>query len=317
MAAAAATAVVVDIPPFIKVYSDGSVTRTDHDPVPSSPHPSSDEINFISKDVVIDASKSVTARIFSPSEPAPDDDDLLPIILYFHGGGFCIGSTRWSAYHTFLGRLSAESRSLVVSVDFRLAPEHRIPAAYEDCLDSLAWLISTSRTDEPWLRRADRSRVFLAGESAGGNIAHHVALRARGCGGGAVKGVMVVQPYFGSERRLQCEVGEDMWMNDSFWRLSLPVGSTRDHPACDFEKAEEISGKAEWDRFPATKVFVAGADLLRERGVMYAEFLVRKGVDAELIMAEGEPHVYQLLSPASDAAELLRAQMAEFVNRRV
>ncbi|OVA00425.1 Alpha/beta hydrolase fold-3 [Macleaya cordata] len=298
--------------PFIQVFSDGSVKRFTPPTVDAS-----SELNngYRSKDVVIDPLKSITARIFLPD--TKDSTAQLPVLVYFHGGGFCIGSTTWFGYHHFLGDLSVESLCIVVSIDYRLAPENKLPIAYEDCFSALNWLSRKTDSDS-LLNQADLSRVFLSGDSAGGNIAHHVglqALRDKECHV-RIKGLLLIHPYFGSENRTKKDVEDgaagEVEMNDMFWRLSLPEGSTRDHFACNFEISE--LPEVEWQNFPAVVVYVAGLDFLKERGVMYAEYLKKKGVEVKLVEAEDEKHVYHVFHPESEATRLLQRQMSDFMN---
>ncbi|KAG6409491.1 hypothetical protein SASPL_127531 [Salvia splendens] len=103
---------------FLQVFSDGTVVRTAHRAAACS---------ATSKDVTIDPSKPITARVFLPSAAASPSP--LPVLLYFHGGGFCIGSTTWLGYHIFLENLSAAAEAIILSVDYRLAPENKLPAA--------------------------------------------------------------------------------------------------------------------------------------------------------------------------------------------
>ncbi|KAJ6851753.1 putative carboxylesterase 15 [Iris pallida] len=315
------TIVVAEVPGFLQVFSDGSVKRFPLPTIAASPdHPSD---GFKSKDVVIDAGKSVTARIFLPDTTSTRP---LPVLVYYHGGGFCIGSTAWSGFHGFLGSLCAKAQVLIVSVDYRLAPEHRIPAAYDDGYLSLQWLARNGAV-EPWLEGADLSRVFLFGESAGGNIVHNVMLRVarEPVEGLEIKGLMVIHPFFGSEGRVGSELGggeAEKWvrMGDLLWQLSLPEGADRDHPACNFEKMPPAATQ----QFPAVMVFVAGLDTLKDRGVMYAEFLRGKGglaQEVELVIAEGENHGFHVYNAATDsqadsqATRLLITQMTDFINQ--
>lgn len=207
------------------------------------------------------------------------------------------------------------SQCIVLSVDYRLAPESRLPIAYEDCFSSLEWL-SRQVNSDPWLIQADLSRVFLSGDSAGGNITHSVALKAITSTCVHIKGLMLIHPFFGSEKRTEremCDKGEDVKSNDMFWGLSLPEGLNRDYFGCNFEM---LSTATKWtQKFPAVMVYVAGLDFLKERGVMYAEFLKKKGVkDVKLVEAEGESHVYHVFHPHSEATRLLQKQMSEFMN---
>lgn len=302
---------VSEAPGFLQVFSDGSVKRFSSETFPSSLQ--SNGYKF--KDITIDPSKPITARLFLPDESSVS---RLPVLVYFHGGGFCIGSTTWLGYHHFLADFSVTAKCIVFSIDYRLAPENRLPIAYDDCYTSLQWL-SHQVSVEPWLKLADLSRVFLSGDSAGGNIAHHVAIKAmrKKVSYVKIKGLLLIHPYFGSEKRTKKEMvdgaASDVEMNDMFWRLSIPEGSNRDYFGCNFEK-QDLS-KTEWNVFPATVVHVAGVDFLNERGVLYAEFLAKHGVkEVELVEAEGESHVFHVFRPESEATRLLQQQMSKFIN---
>ncbi|KAL2518016.1 putative carboxylesterase [Abeliophyllum distichum] len=303
---------VAEAPGYIQVFSNGTVKRF----TPEIATPSSESSNgYISKDIVIDPSKQITARIFVPR--VPESATHLPVLVYFHGGGFCIGSTTWLGYHIFLGDFSVRAKTIVLSVDYSLSPENKLPIAYDDCYSALEWL-HANRYVEPWLQCSDLKRVFLSGDSAGGNIAHQVAIKAVKSNNHnlLIKGLLSIHPYFGSEKRTKLELAEGssqyVAMNDMFWGLSLPQGSNRDFYGCNFDKAD--LSVAEWSQFPAVVVYVAGLDFLKERGVMYAEFLHNKGVKrVELVEAEGEPHVYHVFHPESEATRLLQKQMCDFI----
>ncbi|XP_054788171.1 probable carboxylesterase 17 [Prosopis cineraria] len=300
-----------EAPGYLQVYSDGSVKRFAPEIAPPSVNSSCK-----SKDVIIHPSKPVTARLFFPNCPSPSYK--LPVLVYFHGGGFCIGSTTWLGYHQFLSDFSVASQSIVLSVDYRLAPGHRLPTAYEDCYASLEWLHDHAGS-EPWLQRANLSRVFLSGDSAGGNIAHHVAMKAMQniARDLKIKGILPIHPYFGSEKRTERENADEargeVRMNDMFWRLSMPEGSDRDYYGCNFEKAEMCG--SEWSKFPAIQVHVAENDFLKERGEMYAEFMKKKGAkEVELVEAKEEKHIFHVFHPQSEATRLLQTQITRFLN---
>lgn len=308
--------IIAECPGWLQVFSDGTIKRF-------SPDISNTSAEFVngckSKDVVIDPSKPITARIFVPD--VGNSSTPLPLMVYHHGGGFCIGSTTWRGYHEFLTGLSITSKSIIVSVDYRLAPENRLPVAYDDCCGSLEWL-AHNVGKEPWLEFADMSRVFLAGDSAGANICHNLALRAVQSNVQSkitLKGIVSIHPYFGSEKRIQSELAdgaeEGVRMNDMFWWLSLPVGAGRDFHGCNYETAwppEKV-----WpENFPAVLVCIAGKDLLKERGLLYEEFLRKKGVkEVEMILAEDEEHVYHVFAPFSEATKELQNKMAGFMAR--
>ncbi|XP_031488478.1 probable carboxylesterase 17 [Nymphaea colorata] len=303
--------IVAEIPGFIQIFSDGTVTRFSPEIAQPSPVVSR---GYKSKDIVINPLKPISARIFLPQTA---DSAPLPVVLYFHGGGFCFGSTTWLGYHYFLGTLCTKSQCIVLSVEYRLAPEHRIPAAYEDCHEAVTWLSSKGSAGDEWLSQADLRRVFLMGDSAGANIVHHVCLRVLSSKAEKVKigGLSLIHPYFGSEERLEKESTEATKVSDALWQLSLPVGSNRDHFACNFETAED-GKEVDWSKFPATLVHVAGEDLLSQRGVMYEGFLKRKAVkEVELVLQEGQPHVYFLFSPEDAATTSLHEKLYQFIHR--
>ncbi|MBA0634760.1 hypothetical protein Godav_022368 [Gossypium davidsonii] len=305
--------IVAEAPNYLQVFSDGSVKRFAPEVAPTSEESSG---GYKSKDMIIDPPKAITGRIFLPDIPGPCTSSL-PVLVYFHGGGFCIGSTTWLGYHHFLGDFSVVSHSIVLSVDYRLAPEHRLPIAYDDCYSSLEWLCSQV-SNEPWLKQADISRVFLSGDSAGGNIVHQVAIKAmrKETLRVKVKGLLLIHTFFGSEERTEKERADGatgyVAMNDMFWKLSIPDGSNRDYFGCNFEK-QEVS-EAEWREFPAVTVYVAGLDFLKERGVMYAKFLQRKEVKrVKLVETENKSHVFHVFHPKSEATCSLQRQMSEFM----
>ena len=190
------------------------------------------------KDVVYDETYNLGLRVFVPSDGA----EKLPVLVYFHGGGFCVGSFAMPEFHAACLRLAAELPAVVLSADYRLAPEHRLPAAHDDADAFFSWLrAQAAATTDLWLAEsADFGRVFVSGDSAGASIAHHVAVRV-GSGSlatGAVRvaGCALLYPYFGGERRTASEAAcpDDVYLtltvSDQMWRLALPAGASRDHP---------------------------------------------------------------------------------------
>lgn len=250
------------------------------------------------KDIVIDEATGVWVRLFVPV--SNDGDRALPVVVYFHGGGFCMLSASDAAYDIFCRRLATRRRVVVISVDYRLAPEHKCPAAYDDCFAAVAWLRERGRDYLP--PNADLSRCFLMGESAGGNIVHHVGCRVAGEGDMSpvnIVGHVLIQPFFGGEERTPAEArlsnslplitleGAD-WM----WKAFLPEGATRDHPAANVMSADspDISGLS----LPPLLVVVAGLDLLKDRNLQYVEHMKRMGKEVELLLYEEGIHAFHL-----------------------
>ncbi|GER56658.1 alpha/beta-Hydrolases superfamily protein [Striga asiatica] len=128
-----------DFPPFFRIHSTGRVERYHrHDFVPPSHEPLT---GVASKDVPISPENGATARIYLPTA---DPDRKLPLLVYIHGGGFCIESAFSSMYHRYVNAFASRSRSVVVSVEYRLALEHPIPACYEDAHAVVEWIGSHS-----------------------------------------------------------------------------------------------------------------------------------------------------------------------------
>lgn len=165
---------------YLRVYKSGRVERLrGTETVPAG----EDSVTGVSsKDIIIDIETNVSARIYFP-KPFSNKPEKLPVLVYFHGGGFCIQTAYSPIYHSYLNLFSSEAKMIIVSIEYRLAPEFPLPAAYDDCWKALQWVVhqldGATAVPEPWLVNfGDLSRLFLAGDSAGANIAHHMALRA-------------------------------------------------------------------------------------------------------------------------------------------
>uniref|UniRef100_A0ACD5XX23 Uncharacterized protein n=1 Tax=Avena sativa TaxID=4498 RepID=A0ACD5XX23_AVESA len=178
-----------EMPGFLRVHKSGHVERLDGTDT-IQPSPSGDPANGVaSKDVVL--ANSISARIYLPAAAAGAEpsSEKLPVVVFLHGGAFFIHTAGSLIYHRYAASLAAAVPAIVVSVEYRLAPEHPLPAAYDDAFAALQAVVAACRPDggdEPWLAaRGDVSRVVLAGDSAGGNMAHNTAIRLRkeGIGG--------------------------------------------------------------------------------------------------------------------------------------
>ncbi|KAI3459427.1 hypothetical protein Pfo_016090 [Paulownia fortunei] len=185
--------------PVIKFSTDGTVERLFGSPTclrrRKIPPPASPPKTTISP--------AISARLHLPKLTHPTQK--LPILVYYHGGGFCLGSAFSFLSHRYINILSAEAGALIISVEYRLAPEHPLPTAYEDSWDALKWVCShvldqTHFEKAEWItNHGDFSRVFIGGDSAGGNIAHNIALRAGSeslPGNVKIVGAILSHPYF-------------------------------------------------------------------------------------------------------------------------
>lgn len=213
-AVAAASATASNPPPHevdecrgvLRVYSDGSIWRSEK---PSFHVAVQDDGSVLWKDVVFDHVHGLQLRLYKPAKPTASK---LPIFYYIHGGGFCIGSRTWPNCQNYCFKLASQLQVVVVAPDYRLAPENRLPAAIEDGYASVEWLRTQATAEEPdaWLTDvADFSRVFISGDSAGGNVAHHLAVRlGAGSDGLApvrVRGYVYLAPFFGGTVKTEFE----------------------------------------------------------------------------------------------------------------
>ncbi|KAL7585030.1 hypothetical protein Lser_V15G43741 [Lactuca serriola] len=290
-------------PPMIALNPDGSYTRNISFPS-SLPTPDKDsDTPVLSKDVVINNINKTSVRIHIPKETAISMETPLknlPLIVYFHGGGFVLMSAASTIVHDFCDHLAAELPAVVVSVDYRLAPENRLPAAYDDALEVLLWIKSAQ---DPWLTNyADVSSCYMMGTSAGANIAYHagvrVSQRLHELESLKIKGLILHHVYFGGEERTLSEIqlaeaGQlTLATCDFMWGLSLPVDAiSREHEYCnpmagggldDISRIKEVG----W------RVMVTGCsgDLLIDRQREFAKTLELKGVENTCLFEEGGDH---------------------------
>ncbi|KQJ96241.1 probable carboxylesterase 15 [Brachypodium distachyon] len=328
--AAAQPYVVEDCPGLLQLLSDGTVVRFGPPPFPTV-----DDGRVEWKNDVYDTDRGLGVRMYKPaaagagSEEHTTSKKKLPVVVHFHGGGFCVGSYAWPSFHAGCVRLAAELPAVVLSFDYRLAPEHRVPAAYEDAAAALLWLrCQLASNVNPWLAdAADARRVFVSGEATGGNLAHHLALTAPGLD---IAGLILVTPAFLSEQPTRSELDTPATafltreLCDALCRLFLPAGADKDHPLINPLGPESPSLEPLLD--VAVLVVAAEGDLLRDKTVEFAERLralaaaAGKGkeedyVQVELVVFQGEEHGFFGLKPASAAAGELVRLIARFVAR--
>jgi acetyl esterase len=234
---------------------------------------------------------SIRLRVLRPQQPARG------IIVYYHGGGWVIGNID---EFDILGRKMAERTSCaVVLVDYRKAPEHRYPSAADDCYAALEW-VGTNKTQ---LAGKDVP-LFVAGDSAGGNLAAVVALRARDRSGPEIAMQFLVYPvtdcdfdrpsYVDPDNQVLLTRGAMIW----FWDHYVPDESRRTEPDASPLRAADLSG------LPPAVVLTAEHDPLRDEGEEYAKRLEEAGVPVEFKRYEGQTHAFftLLMLPGGELA---------------
>ncbi len=218
----------------------------------------------------------VSARVYRPVGDGP-----FPVVMMFHGGGWVIGD---------LTTADGQSRdvcrgagALVISVDYRLAPEHRFPAAADDCYAATVWAGQNAAE-----YGGDPSRLAVAGDSAGGNLAAVVSQMVRDRGGPTIAFQLLVYPVTDGANFNTVsyrENGQDyMLTTDSmhwFWDLYAPNPEDRQNPYASPLLAGDLSN------LPPALVMTAEFDPLRDEGEAYARKLVEAGIDANLIRCAG------------------------------
>ncbi|RVW74973.1 hypothetical protein VitviT2T_029234 [Vitis vinifera] len=264
-------------------------------------------------DTTVDSSRNIWFRAYRPREAASGEN--LPMIVYFHGGGFALLAANSKPYNDLCLRLSRKLPAIVVSVNYRLSPDHRYPSQYDDGFDALKFL------DDNPPANADLTRCFIAGDSAGGNLAHHVTARAGEFEFRNLKilGVIPIQPFFGGEERTESETQLarapvlSMKLTDWYWRAFLPEGSDRDHAAANVfgPKSSGISGV----KFPKSLVFIGGFDPLKEWQKRYCEGLKMSGNEVKVVEYGNGIHGFYVF-PELPESGLMVEEVREFMKER-
>ncbi|KAJ7975622.1 carboxylesterase 1-like [Quillaja saponaria] len=284
---------------------DGTMTRLLVPPIAPPTSDPNHHTQVLSKDVSINQSNNTWVRIFLPREALDNSSSTskknkLPLIVFFHGGGFILFSAGSSNFHDFCVNMTIETQIIIASIEYRLAPEHRLPAAYDDAMEALHW-IKTSGDD--WLTNyADYSNCFLMGSSAGANIAYHAGLRASAQVDRfdpiKIRGLILQQPFFGGTRRTNSELRlrNDPFLppcvTDLLWDLSLPIGVDRDHEYCNLTVESESFELLDRIRLLGWRVLVTGCDgdPLIDRQMELVKLLEKKGVQVVGHFSEGGYH---------------------------
>nr|XP_043626907.1 probable carboxylesterase 7 [Erigeron canadensis] len=311
--------IAMDIPNLVRVYKDGHFEKFYvPDIVPTGIDPST---GVNSKDVVYSPETNMFVRLYIPKNATPTRK--LPLLIFFHGGGFIIESAASSLYHNFHNLLVSEANIVAVSVEYRLAPEFQLPIPYEDSWEAIKWVEKhvNGTGPEPWLNDyVDFEKVFLAGDSAGGNIAHHMSIRVGSNTLDAMRfqGAILLHPYFWGKERVGTE---SEWMEptmvsylDSIWDMVKPEGSPgMDDPLINPDLDPRIAGMG----VSKMLVCVAGDDFMRERDRNYKKVIENCEWKGKLEVAEdkGEGHVFFLKNPSSKNAISLRTRVSTFINK--
>jgi acetyl esterase len=241
---------------------------------------------------------SIPARVYTPKQ-LRQSAGLAPALVFFHGGGWVIGDL--DSHDVVCRKLADEGRLLVISVDYRLAPEHKFPAAVDDAIAATKWIAENAKQ-----LGIDASKLMVGGDSAGGNLAAVVAIAARDGNGPAIAGQVLIYPatdfamthpsHSEPETSLLLTHSVIKWFSDHYLNGAADVHDWRASPA----RATTLVG------LPPAYVLTAGADPLRDEGDEYAERLKQAGVPVTYRHFPGQFHGFftmgKLLQQANVAA---------------
>jgi len=261
-------------------------------------HPEPPELAAV-RDVAIPAPHgAIPARLYEPKK-LRTANGLASGLVFFHGGGWVIGDL--DSHDVVCRQLAHEGESIVISVDYRLAPEHKFPAAVEDAITATQW-VATNAAD----LGIDAARLCVGGDSAGGNLAAVVAIAARDGNGPALSGQVLIYPATDfamthpshSEPQTSILLTHSVirWFRDHYLNGAADVNDWRASPA----RATTLIG------LPPAYVLTAGADPLRDEGNDYAQRLREAGVAVTHRSLPGQFHGFftmgKLLQQANFAA---------------
>nr|CAB3489579.1 unnamed protein product [Digitaria exilis] len=292
--------------------SDGTLNRCALSLLdPRVPAISSPCLGVATRDLVLDRSTRLRARLFHPSSPSTAKSTNstgspgLPVIVFFHGGGFAFLTAASAAYDAACRRIARY-------------------AAAADGLTALRFLDDPTNLTNLPIVPLDVTRCYLAGDSAGGNIAHHVARRyathVSTFRNVRLAGVVAIQPFFGGEERTPSELrlGGDgvapivsVDRADWMWRAFLPPGADRTHEAANFAHPAAIAG-VESPAFPPVLLAIGGFDPLQDWQRRYGEMLKSMGKDVRVVEYPDAIHAFYVFPVFDDARDFI-IRIAEFV----
>jgi acetyl esterase len=243
--------------------------------------------------------EGVPIRVYRPT----DTKELGRALVYFHGGGYVVGSIE--THDGITRALAKRADAIVISVDYRLAPEHKYPAALDDCWQAVRWVFANAKE-----LGIDETRVGVGGDSVGGALAAVVARKARDAGiPFAVQ--LLIYPTTSSKQDTPAysmfQTGYGLTRDTMAWYWKQYLG---DH---DGSKDTNISPSALQDlrRLPRTIMVTAEADILRDEAEVYAQRLFFAGVETEGYRYDGMIHGFLRMAGVVDRSNQTLDEIAE------
>ena len=244
----------------------------------------------VSSHTVLGPAGDIPVAVFTP-----DGDGPRPLLVYLHGGGWVIGSP--ATHAKLCAELAQGAGAVVVSVDYRMAPEHPAPAPLDDCVAAIRYIVSNAAEFG-----ADGSRFAIGGDSAGANLTAAAALRLRDEGGPQAKLLLLLYGAFTGDTNLPSviENGEGKILTrkamEWFYKHYLSGGATTDDPLIAPIKGN-LAG------LPPAHLIVGSQDPLLDDSRLFAKALQDAGVPATLSIYEDQVHVFMQLTAMLDGAK--------------
>jgi acetyl esterase len=254
---------------------------------------------------VRDVQGPVPLRVYRPR--GAHDDEVLPVLVYYHGGGWTIGDL--DTHDVLCRELGNGSRACVISVDYRLAPEHRFPAAVDDCVAATYWVARNAAE-----LRVDARRLAIGGDSAGGNLAAVVAIIARDAGDLPIAYQLLIYPA----TDMRAEMASHTHNGQGYLLTADTIAYYRGHYIerkdawLDWRASPLLH--ADLRRLPPALVLTAGFDPLRDEGAAYAGKLSAAGNRVSHVCFERQIHGFimmgKVIDEANTAVALCAAELA-------
>jgi acetyl esterase/lipase len=245
------------------------------------------------------------ARLYTPRK-LRKANGLAPCLVFFHGGGWVIGNL--DSHDVVCRMLAHEGELIVISVDYRLAPEHKFPAAADDAITATKWIAANAKQ-----LGIDAGRLLVGGDSAGGNLAAVVALAARDGDGPKLAGQVLIYPAtdFAMKHPSHSEPETSILLTHSVikWFCNHYLNGTAD---LDHWKASPARAKT-FAGLPPAYVLTAGADPLRDEGAEYAARLKEAGVPMTYRHFPGQFHGFFTMGKLLQQANIAVSEIADWL----
>jgi acetyl esterase len=273
--------------------------------------------NFAATFVDLQAPHRAVAKVIDTTYPGPAGDQRiklyipdaprpLPIVVYFHGGGFVLGGL--AVTEELCRAIANDSGAIVAAASYRLAPEHKFPAATDDTFAALQWVARNARGFG-----GDPRRITVHGDSAGGNLAAVAALRARDEGGPPLVAQVLVHPVIDSKAQTlsRAEYAQGYLLTaaalDWFWKQYLGSTEDADDPRATPSKATSLAG------LPPTLILTVEYEVPRDDAEAYGRRLANAGVPTNIIRFDGLVHGLYWISGAVPRIGEMRSTATDFL----